>query len=102
MSEIVYLANDNLLELKGLKNQATAGLITGATVSVKVIDVDGSTFATVTLTDVSGAAGDYRGTLASTEALVADRRYIAEVTVAAGADGNAQWREPLIARERVI
>lgn len=89
---VAFVANTNILELRGLKDALTGQFINNATVSVSDLQnadgvgvgpVSGSPFA---MDYVAGSDGIYRGVLANTWSLVAGECYIAFVEVNAGAD----------------
>ncbi len=103
--QILYLANDHALELSEMQNEATGAVVDAASVSATLYDaatgveVFGQTWP-LALPPVSGAPGTYRGTLSHALALVANRRYVAEINANAGAGLVARWRVPLVALNR--
>jgi hypothetical protein len=101
---IIYIANDNVLELTGLQNSVSDAYQNSATVTVTVTDsagtdVVGETWP-VTLVYVSGSNGDYRANLTDSLVLTDGSKYAATITADAGANGLATWTEDLIARTR--
>lgn len=101
---IIYIINDNVIELTGLQNAVDEAYQNTATVTVTVkdaddVDVVGETWP-LTMNYVSGSNGDYRANLADTLTLVDGSRYYATVTADAGVNGLATWTEELIARVR--
>lgn len=66
-SELLILASDNVIELCELKDTTTGALVTGATVTARVLDTAGSPVSGVpdpiTFTEVAGRSGLYRGTI---------------------------------------
>ena len=104
MTELVYQANDNILELDGLKNDATGAFINDATVTVTMVnssdvEVTGQTWPT-TMLYVAASDGIYRATLQDVIVLVEDARYIAKVTANGGAGLLGFFELPVVARIR--
>jgi hypothetical protein len=101
---IIYITNDNVIELDELKNVVDGIYQNSATVIVTLTDADGAEVAGETwplaMSYVSGSNGTYRANLADTLTLTNGGRYDATVTADAGANGLATWTEELIARER--
>ena len=100
---IVYVSNDNLVEIIGLQNAASDAYLNGATVTFTLKDsadaaVTGAT--TISMTYVSGSSGDYRGTLADTVSLTADAKYTCEITADGGAGLKGVWKAPVRAEDR--
>lgn len=66
-AEIIYIGNDNYVELSSLKNKATDAYINDAAVTATVKDQTGTDVTgqswPVTMAYVSGSNGTYRGTL---------------------------------------
>lgn len=104
--DVVYRANDNVIELSAVTNGQTDALIGGATVSVTLTDSTGATVTAtgvswpVTMSAVSGATGTYRGVLPYTLSLTADAVYYAEINCDAGTDLYASWSVPIRAKTR--
>ncbi len=104
MTELVFQANDNILELEGLKNDATGAFINDATVTVTLVDsndvnVVGQTWPT-TLLFVAASDGIYRATLQDVITLVPDAKYTAKVTANGGAGLLGFFELPVVARIR--
>lgn len=104
MTELVYQGNDNILELDGLKNDATDAFINDATVTVTMVDsndveVSGQTWPTSMLY-VNSSDGVYRATLQDVLVLAEDARYIAKVTANGGAGLLGFFELPVVARIR--
>ena len=104
MTELLFQANDNILELEGLKNDATGAFINGATVTVTLVDSDdtnvvGQTWPT-TLLYVAASDGIYRATLQDVLTLVPDAKYTAKVTADGGAGLLGFFELPVVARIR--
>ena len=97
MSVALYVGNDNLLEVTGLKNQAEDTYLNAATVTVTLIDptaspqeVAGETWP-LSLAYVSGSDGDYRATLADTLSLSRSTKYVAQISADGGTGLKAYW-----------
>lgn len=99
MAGAIYLSNDNLLEIDGLKNTATDAYINNATVTATLVDEGGTAVVgetwPITLSYVSGSDGKYRGTLKDTLSLTAGLGYTAQITADGGADLKGYWEFPL-------
>lgn len=106
MAEVVYISNDNLITLSGLKDASEGGdYINNAIVEVTLLDSDGNEVAgqswPATMSYVSGSDGIYEGILEDGLSLSVDDELTARVTVDAGSDSLAQWDVPAVARTRV-
>lgn len=89
---VAFVANTNILELRGLKDALTGAFINNAVVSVSDIQhedgggigpVSGSPFA---MDYVTGSDGVYRGVLSNMLPFLAGECYIAFIEADAGAD----------------
>ena len=98
MIEVIYLANDTLLELRDLRAETTGALMEGATVTAVLKDAAGTTVATISLLEVE--AGLYRGTLPYSTALTLNARYTATITADAGAGRRGTWTVPVLVKAR--
>jgi len=107
MSLIVYIGNDNVLELDGLVNVATGAYDNAATVTVTVVDVSGTevtgqiwpeTMAHVT---ESPDQGLYRATLENDIAIYAGGKYTAQITATGSGGERGYWEVPLRPQTRV-
>lgn len=100
---ILYVGNDMIMELDGLKNAVTNAFVNNATVNVTLTDssgeqVTGETWP-LTMSYVTSSDGTYRATLQDTLPLVKNKRYKATVNAeAAGLKGN--WEIDVIAKAR--
>ena len=103
-AKAIYLSNDHLLELRGLKNIATDAYIDDATVTATLVDEEGVEVAgqgwPLTLSYVSGSDGIYRGTLTDSLSLTEDLEYTAKITASGGSDLAGYWEIPLRAAIR--
>jgi len=101
----LYINNDNLLILDGLKD-ATPGVdayVNNATVSAELKDPDGSTVSgagSIAMSYVTGSDGKYFGVIEDDVPLVEGASYTATIDVDAGSDKIAQFNPELRAKER--
>jgi hypothetical protein len=102
---ILYTGNDTVLEVKGLKDEVGGDFLNAATVTATLVDAEGDQVAgetwPKTLTYVLSSDGVYRATLPYTMGLTAGGRYVAQVSVNAGAGLRASFALPCVARARV-
>lgn len=96
--EVLFVANDAVVELRDLVEETTGDPVSGATVEAVVKDSGGDTKATVSMSEV--AAGHYRGLLQHNTPLVAGGRYTVTITVDGGVGRHAQWTVPARAQTR--
>jgi hypothetical protein len=102
-TQTVYIGNDNLLKLTGLKKQAATAYDNDAVVTAVVttragVEVEGQNMP-VTLTYVEDSDGDYTGILYKEIEWELNEPYLAQVT--ALSDGlTALWTIRLTARNR--
>ena len=103
MNCTLFAGNSNLIELKGLKNQATGSFENGAAVSVTLkdeseVEIVGETWP-LTMNYVSASNGDYRATLVEGLPLTHGQYVTAFVTaVVSGLTGK--WEIPCKVIER--
>lgn len=102
--QILYVGNDMVLELDGLKDDVSGNAANNADVSVTLFDeqgapVEGGTWPQ-SLVHVSGGNGLYRTTLPYTLTLTQGRRYTATVVADAGPGLHAEWEMEVMARHR--
>ena len=88
MSEVLYYQSDNLLKVNDVTNNATGVVITGATVTVTLVEIGTATEVTgqswpATLNDDGG--GDYSVTLTDSMSLDLTKQYTAKITINGGA-----------------
>ena len=93
-----FVANTNVLELRGLQIAVDETYVNNATVSVTVKDdcgvvVSGQTWPAL-MQYVESSDGDYRLTLANSLQLKSGKRYFAEITATTGGSGTGFWRYP--------
>lgn len=108
MAEVLFVANDNVIEVASLTNGLTDALVSGATVTVTLKDAAGASVSglatgvtwPLTLNAASGATGTYRTTLPHGLSLTAGSTYTAEVTASGGAGLRAFWALPVRATAR--
>ena len=102
--EVLYIENDNLLELDGLQNAATDAYVNGATVTVTLRDQEGTAVTgqtwPATMYYVANSNGKYRATLEDVLSLTSRKRYTAEIDADGGAGLKGHWEFPLKALKR--
>jgi hypothetical protein len=104
--EIIFLANDNLLQLNGLKDVATGDYMDSATVTVTLKDSNGSevvgqTWPTTLIFVVGSTTGQYRCTLNDELVLTTGDAYTAEITADGGPGLRGHWHLAVEARTRI-
>lgn len=102
--QTLYIDNDTILDLDGLKNELTGAFVNDATVTVTLtnsagVAVGGEVWPK-TLAYVAGSEGSYRATLPDTLSLTNGGRYEAAITADAGAGLRASWVIACVARTR--
>lgn len=101
---VIYTANDTVIEVKGLKNEVTGAFLNSATVTATLVDAAGSQVAgetwPKTLSYVTGSDGIYRATLPYTMSLAAGGRYEAQITANGGSGLRANFALPVLAKSR--
>jgi len=101
--DIIWIANDNLLRLRGLKNKKTGAYENSAVVTARIVNSGGSDVVgqgwPVTLTYVANSNGDYDATLEDALVLTNLASYTAKVwAVSSGLQGY--WAMPIVAKDR--
>lgn len=99
----LFVGNDMVLELTGLRNSITGAYVNGATVTVHLrtragVDVTGATWP-LSMPYVAASSGDYRCELPSGLSLTAGAYYIAQIAVVDGAN-VARWDADVQAQYR--
>lgn len=99
MSLLIYVDNDNLLTVDGVRDVSDGSFINTATVTATLkdadgVDVVGQVFPT-TLTYVAASDGKYQGTLEDTLALTANDKYTLCVDIDGGAGLIAHFEIPV-------
>src|SRR4029077_18100883 len=90
-----FVANTNVLDLIGLKNEIADSYINDADVTVTIkdagsVDVVGETWP-LTMAYVAASSGDYRAILSDTLEFAAKTKYLAYITADGGPDLMARW-----------
>lgn len=102
MNEVLYRANDNLLQLTGLTQARTKQPVTDAVVTVTLVDTDGAQLSGVTwpltMSNESGS-NDYYCVVDAALVVAVDQRVFAEITVTSGTL-DAFWRISMRVAER--
>jgi hypothetical protein len=105
-TKVLYIDNNNVIELQSLTNDATGVVDTGATVTVTIQDTSGDSVAgqvwpaTLSLVSESPLTGKYRATLDYDLVLLANRKYRAVVTAVGSGGEVGKWEVPAVARVR--
>jgi hypothetical protein len=90
-----FIANTNILELRGLKDSLTEAFINDADVTVTLKDEDGDEIGSVSwpisMSYVVNSDGDYRGVLSADLPLIAGTCYVAHIDADDGADRDGHW-----------
>jgi hypothetical protein len=96
MAYVIYDNNDNIVSLSSVTNGMTAESVTGATVSLRLLNAGAvvSGASGVSMVATSGAKSTYRGTLPYSLTLATGTTYTAEITVVSGAL-HGQWEVPV-------
>ncbi len=104
MGQVIYDKNDNLLELDALKDALTGSFLNAATVTVTVVDKDGTNVVGQTwptsMGYVAASDGKYRAVLEDVMTLTVGEMYFAQITADAGSGKKGYWVLPIAARER--
>lgn len=100
----IFIANDNILELDGLKNAASGAYLNAATVQATITDwTTGDAIANVTnpvtLSYVAASSGKYRATLDKVAGFTVGQK-VRIVITAAEAGIDARWEFEARARRR--
>ncbi len=103
MSQILFVGNSNDIEISGLRNEATGSIVTGATVTARVLDatgapIDGQAWP-LTLAAAPGEPGTYRGQVSHEADLLPRNRYTIQIDIAGGGM-VAALRVPAVALTR--
>ena len=79
-----YISSDNLVQLLALTNAATDTLVTGATVTGAMTDVDGNGVTNATsIVFTDEGSGNYNGTIPENAAMTEGKIYTLTITVTA-------------------
>lgn len=101
---IIYIDNDNVIELIGLKDVTQDTFVNDASVTVTLLDSSGDEVSgqawPFILVYVSGSDGDYRATLEDGLVLSFGGTYTAIVIADAGADLIGKWTVKVVAKIR--
>lgn len=91
----IFVNTDTVIEVKNLRNTITGALITGATVTARVLDSSDVAVTGVgdplTLTEVPGNEGLYRATIPDTAAIVEGDTGTIVITADGGAGLSGEW-----------
>ena len=105
-THVLYIDNNNVIELQNLTNDATGVVDAAATVTVTIQDTSGTEVAgqvwpaTLSLVSESPTTGKYRATLDYDLLLSANRKYVAVVDATGSGGEVGHWEVPVVARVR--
>lgn len=102
--QTLYYGNDMLLEVAGLRDQATGDYLNAATVTVTLEDdadvqVTGESWP-LAMSYVASSNGVYRATLRDTLSLTNNARYVATVIADAGEGKRGRWDVDFVCKMR--
>ncbi len=99
---IVYVDNDNLVEIPRLENQADGEAIEDASISILITDSSGTLVPGVTwpIYAAHTGGGRYIGVLDSALQVADTGRYQAVITATSPTVGVAKWRRPVQSKVR--
>lgn len=103
---VVYVANTNLIEIRGLKSAVEDAFINDADVSLTVKNAVGEEIEgesggwPVTMAYIDASDGEYRGVLSDALELVDGVTYYAHIDANAGADRIGHWEYAFVAKTR--
>ena len=96
----IFIGNSTLIELLGLRAQSSGAYINDATVTVTIIDANGTTLTgPTTMAHDGGTNGRYSVTLGAGLAFVENATYVAQVDAVAD-EGTAKWEQEVRAESR--
>lgn len=91
----IFVNTDMVLEVANLKDVVADTLITGATVTARVLDSGGSPVTGVadpiTLTEIGGSSGLYRGTIPDTASITEGETGTIVITADGGTGLGGEW-----------
>jgi hypothetical protein len=100
MSYILFVENDNLLQLIGLIDQSSGAFLNAATVEGNILDRSGVVVVgPITMTYVANSNGNYQGVVPSTAGLTVSHGYRAKV-VATQSGATGTWFLPVTIKYR--
>jgi len=86
-AEQIYLETDNIVWVRGLKDQVTGSYVNDATITATLYDKDDQVVSgaeNLPVPYVNGSDGDYAGAIPHTVSLTAGEAYTVKVTVTKG------------------
>jgi Ethanolamine utilization protein EutJ (predicted chaperonin) len=91
--DVLLLLNDMICEVAGLKNAVSGDVLTAATVTVSVKDLDGVDVPGVSwpVTATGDGAGTYQATLPDTMSLTLGQKYRIDIDADAGGGLRGHW-----------
>ncbi len=101
IDQVIFIANDNLIQVIGLKDSTTGAFQNSATVTANIFDKDDALIdGPIAMAYLAASNGNYQGTIEDTVAFVKNVLYTAKIDVDAGGGLKAHWELPLRARIR--
>lgn len=101
---ILYLGNNSIIDLTGLRNEYSGDYLADATVTLTLFDLTGQPVAgsdwPLDMAYVGNSNGIYRATLPYTLALGEGARYVARIVADGGNGLRAEWDLPCVGRTR--
>ena len=102
--KLIYLNNDNLLSVSGLKNASSGSYMNNATITATIkdsggVNVSGQTFP-VTLTYLADSDGNYHATLENTLSMADGTIYKATISATSSSGLYAEWEMEIKATKR--
>jgi len=100
----LYISNDNLLSVTGLKNASSGSYMNNSTVTATLKDtagdvVTGQTFP-ITLSYIADSDGNYQATLENTLSITEGTTYNATITATSASGLYAEWEMQMTATKR--
>ena len=102
-AEVIHLANDTVVEVRGLMNEVSGDVLNSATVTATLKDAAGVAVtgaSSLAMSYVTGSTGVYRVTLPYTLSLSPNGRYTLHIDANAGSGQRAHWEIPIVAKVR--
>ena len=98
----IFQNSDMSLEVTNLRDRATKALVTGATVTARVLDTAGDAVSGVpdpiTLAEVAGSKGFYRGNIPDVAVTTIGQELTIVISVDAGANLAREWTLEAVVR----
>jgi len=101
MTTAIYINNDHTIKVEGLQDQ-DGNAVTTATVEATILDLNRKEVGGITwpLTLSHDGNGTYSATLDKAVSLQRNVRHYLRVVASTSGGADAEWTEPLVAKER--